>query len=169
MLISYKNHFPEVDKSVFIADGAKIIGNVAIKRDSSVWFNAVIRGDVHFIRIGEGTNIQDGCVLHVTNEKFSLEIGNDVTIGHNAVVHGCTVKDSVLIGMGAVILDGAFINSNAIVAAGSLIKEGFTVPEGVLVAGVPAKIMRELTGTEIDKIKLSALGYVGYASNYKNN
>jgi carbonic anhydrase/acetyltransferase-like protein (isoleucine patch superfamily) len=153
-------------ENVFIAEGAVIIGDVSIEKDSSVWFNAVIRGDVHYIKIGERTNIQDGSVLHVTNGKYFLEIGNDVTIGHNAVVHGCIVKSNVLVGMGSVILDRAVVNSNSIVGAGALVKEGFTVPEGVLVAGVPAKIIRDVTDEEIMKIKESAMGYVGYAKEY---
>jgi len=169
MILPYKNIFPKIDESVFIAEGARIIGNVTIEKNSSVWFNAVIRGDVHYINIGENTNVQDGSVLHVTNNKFALIIGKDITIGHNAVVHGCTVKDNVLIGMGSVILDNALINSNSIVAAGSLVTEAFVVPEGVLVVGVPAKVIRELTEDEIKKITNSAVAYVGYAKAYKNN
>ena len=166
MLLKYKDKFPVLDKSVFIADTAVVIGDVVLGKSSNVWFNAVIRGDVNFIRIGERTNIQDGCVLHVTYNKFSLTIGNDVTIGHNATVHGCVVKDLVLIGMGSVILDNSTVNSNSIVAAGSLVREGFVVPEGVLVAGVPAKIMRDLTEVEIGNIKKSALSYVEYAKDW---
>lgn len=166
MILPFKNKFPVINKNVFIAEGAIVIGDVTIEKDSSVWFNAVIRGDVHYIRIGERTNIQDGSVLHVTNGKYFLEIGNDVTIGHNAVVHGCIVKSNVLIGMGSVILDQAVVNSNSIVGAGALVKEGFTVPEGVLVAGVPAKVIREVTAEEIVKIKESAMGYVSNAKEY---
>lgn len=166
MILPFKNKIPQINKNVFIADGAIVIGDVTIDNDSSVWFNAVIRGDVHYIKIGERTNIQDGSVLHVTNGKYFLEIGNDVTIGHNAVVHGCIVKSNVLVGMGSVILDRAVVNSNSIVGAGALVKEGFTVPEGVLVAGVPAKIIRDVTDEEIMKIKESAMGYVCYAKEY---
>jgi len=167
MILPYKNIFPKIDKSVFVAEGAKIIGHVTIEKDASVWFNAVIRGDVNYINIGERTNVQDGCILHVTNNKFALVVGKDITIGHNTVVHGCTVKDNVLIGMGSVILDNAMINSNSIIAAGSLVREAFAVPEGVLVAGVPAKVIRELTEDEIRKITNSAAAYVGYTKDYQ--
>ncbi|MBK6772531.1 MAG: gamma carbonic anhydrase family protein [Ignavibacteria bacterium] len=166
MILPFKSKLPVIDESVFIAEGAIIIGDVAIEKDSSVWFNAVVRGDVHFVKIGNRTNIQDGSVLHVTNGKHSLEIGNEVTIGHNAVVHGCILKNNILIGMGAVILDSAVINSNSLIAAGSLIREGFIVPEGVLAAGVPAKIKRDLTKEEINSIKESASGYVNYSKEY---
>ncbi|MCY7361371.1 MAG: gamma carbonic anhydrase family protein [Ignavibacteria bacterium] len=166
MILPYKNKFPIINESVFIAEGAIVIGDVTLAKDVSVWFNAVIRGDVHYIRVGERTNIQDGSMLHVTNGKYFLEIGSDVTIGHNAVVHGCIVKDNVLIGMGAVILDRAIVNKNSIVAAGSLVKEGFEVPEGVMVAGVPAKIIRDVTDEEIKKISESAKSYAGYAKEY---
>lgn len=166
MLLPFKEKFPEVHESVFIAQTAVIIGDVVIGRDSGVWFNTVIRGDVDIIRIEERTNIQDGCILHVTTNKYSLHIGSDVTVGHNAIVHGCTVKDKVLIGMGAIVLDNATVNSNSLVAAGSVVKEGFEVPEGVLVAGVPAKIIRDLTGDEINSIIKSAAGYMHLAKTY---
>ena len=172
MILPFKGKLPDIDESVFIANGAIIIGDVEIEKDSSVWFNAVVRGDVHYIRIGERTNIQDGSILHVTNDKHFLEIGNEVTIGHNAVIHGCILKNNILIGMGAVILDSAVINSNSLIAAGSLIREGFIVPEGVLAAGVPAKIKRDLTEEEIRSINESASGYVKYSKEYikmKNN
>lgn len=166
MIIEYKGKYPLIDDSVYIAETAVVIGDVVLGKSTSVWFNAVIRGDVNFIRVGERTNIQDGSVLHVTFNKFSLTIGNDVTIGHNSTIHGCNIKDNILIGMGAVVLDNALINSNSIVAAGSLVKENFIVPEGVLVAGVPAKIVRNLNEEEIKSITQSAVNYIGYAKNY---
>ncbi|HMS33490.1 MAG TPA: gamma carbonic anhydrase family protein [Ignavibacteria bacterium] len=166
MIIPFKDKFPVYDESVFIAANASVIGDVILGRETSVWFNAVIRGDVNFIRIGERTNIQDGSVLHVTHDKYSLHIGNDVTIGHNAVVHGCTIKDRVLIGMGSVLLDDSTVNSDCLIAAGSLIKENFIVPEGVLAAGVPAKIIRDLNVEEIAKIRQSAQNYIAYAQDY---
>lgn len=168
MILSHKDVYPVIEQSVFIADNAYVIGNVVLGKEVSVWFNAVIRGDVNYIRVGERTNIQDGCVLHVTHNKYPLNIGAGVTIGHNATVHGCTIKDNVLIGMGAIVLDNSVVNSNSIVAAGSLIKESFIVPEGVLAAGVPAKLMRDLTEEEIKKIERSAINYTGYAKDYKN-
>ncbi|MEP7145813.1 MAG: gamma carbonic anhydrase family protein [bacterium] len=166
MLLKYKDKFPVIDGSVFIAGTAVIIGDVCLERYSSVWFNSVIRGDVNFIRIGERTNIQDGCVLHVTHNKYSLTIGADVTIGHNATVHGCVIKDDVLIGMGAVILDNALVNSNSVIAAGSVVRENFTVPQGVLAAGVPAKIIRDLSDVEIKNVRQSALNYAEYAKEW---
>ncbi len=168
MLLGYKDTFPKIDDSVFIAENATVIGDVVIGKNSSVWFNSVIRGDVNYIRIGERTNIQDGSVLHVTHKKYPLIIGNDVTIGHNATVHGCTVIDRVLIGMGAIVLDNSLVNCNSIIAAGSVVKENFIVPEGVLAAGVPAKIIRELNDEEIRNIRQSALNYSEYALTYRN-
>lgn len=166
MIIPFKGKFPVYEDTVFIAENASVIGDVILGRETSVWFNAVIRGDVNKIRIGERTNIQDGSILHVTHKKYSLHIGNEVTIGHNAVVHGCTIKDRVLIGMGSVILDNSTVNSNCLIAAGSLIRENFIVPEGVLAAGVPAKIIRDLNAEEILKIRQSALNYIAYAQDY---
>jgi gamma-carbonic anhydrase len=166
MILLFKDKFPLTGKNIFIADSAVVIGDVVLGEECSVWFNAVIRGDVNFIRIGSRTNIQDGCVLHVTNGKYPLIIGKDVTIGHNATVHGCILKDNILIGMGAVILDNSVINSNSIVGAGSVVKENFEVPEGVLAAGVPAKIIRDLSVNEIEKITQSAESYVSYSKEY---
>ncbi len=167
MLLGYKDTFPKIDESIFIAENSSIIGDVVVNKNASVWFNVVIRGDINYIRIGERTNIQDGCVLHVTHKKFPLIIGSDVTVGHNVTVHGCTIKDRVLIGMGAIVLDNATVNSNSIIAAGSVVKENFIVPEGVLAAGVPAKVIRELNDEEIKNIKKSALNYAEYAMEYR--
>jgi carbonic anhydrase/acetyltransferase-like protein (isoleucine patch superfamily) len=167
MIIPYQNIFPRIDDSVLIAEGAVIAGDVEIGKDSSIWFNTVVRGDVNYIRIGERTNIQDLTMVHVTYRKFPTVIGNDVSIGHSAVIHGCTVKDFVVIGMGAKILDDALISSNSFVAAGSVVKEKFVVPEGTLVAGVPAKVVRDLRTEEIDKIKQNARNYLFYVEQYK--
>ncbi len=167
MLISYKGITPKLHESVFVCEGAKIIGDVEIGKDSSVWFNAVVRGDVNYIRIGERTNVQDGCVLHNTYLKYPLIIGNGVTIGHAAVIHGCTLKDNVLIGMGAILLDNCVVNSNSFIAAGTLVRENFEVPSGVLVAGSPGKIIRDLTENEIAKIRKSSENYLMYVQNYK--
>ncbi|HEY5533521.1 MAG TPA: gamma carbonic anhydrase family protein [Ignavibacteria bacterium] len=169
MILPYLNIYPKIDKSVFICDGAYVIGDVVLEKNVSVWFNAIIRGDVNYIRIGENTNIQDGSILHVTYKKYPLVIGKEVTIGHGVVIHGCNVKDLVLIGIGAILLDNCTINSNSFIAAGTLIKENFIVPEGVLVAGVPGKIIRDLTVAEIDKIKQSSENYLMYVNNYKKN
>lgn len=169
MLLPFKDKFPVTGKNVFITDTSVVIGDVVLGDESSVWFNSVIRGDVNYIRIGSRTNIQDGSVLHVTNDKYPLIIGKDVTVGHNATVHGCTVYDNVLIGMGAVLLDNSIISSNSIIGAGSVVKENFTVPEGVLAAGVPAKIIRDLTKAEVDNITQSALNYAAYSKEYMIN
>jgi gamma-carbonic anhydrase len=167
-LIPFKDRIPKLHASVFVADGAKIIGEVEIGEHSGIWFNTVIRGDVNFIRIGARTNIQDNSVLHVTTKTAPLNIGSNVTIGHGAVLHGCTVADCCLIGMGSVILDRAHIHQNSMVAAGALVLEGFDVPEGMLVAGVPAKIKRALTEEEKQFIRQSAENYVGYVQAYQS-
>ncbi|MCX7833272.1 MAG: gamma carbonic anhydrase family protein [Ignavibacteria bacterium] len=169
MIIPYLDKIPVIDDSVFIGHGSVIIGDVILEKDVSVWFNCVVRGDVNFIRVGERTNIQDGAILHVTYQKYPLIIGKDVSIGHGAIVHGCTVKDNVLIGMGALLLDNCIINSNSLVAAGALIKENFIVPEGARVGVILAKIIRDLTSDEISLIKQRAQNYIMYAKNFKKN
>jgi len=161
-LYPYLDLYPSIAESVFLAPGVKIIGDVEIGKDSSVWYNSVIRGDVHYIKIGELTNIQDCCMLHVTNDKYPLNIGSKVTIGHSVSLHGCTVNDLCLIGIGAIILDGAVVEENSIVAAGALVKQNFVVPSGKLVAGVPARIIRDLAKEEIDEFDRNALRYKEY-------
>lgn len=162
-LFPYLNHYPKIAENVFIAPGVKIIGNVEIAKDSSVWYNSVLRGDVHYIKIGEQTNIQDCSMLHVTNGKYPLNIGNSVTIGHSVILHGCSLKDLCFIGIGAVVLDGAIIESEAMVAAGAVVKQDFVVPAGKLVAGVPAKVIRDLTKKEIKEFEASAIRYRKYS------
>ena len=161
-LFPYLNTFPKLGKNVFLASGVKVIGDVEIGDDSSIWYNSVVRGDVHYIKIGKGTNIQDLSMLHVTNGKFPLNIGDNVTIGHSVTLHGCTLMNLCLIGMGAVVLDGATIEENSMVAAGAVVRQDFIVPSGKLVAGVPAKIIRELTQDEINEFKRSAERYKEY-------
>lgn len=167
-IISFRGKTPKIHPSVFICEGVRIIGDVEIGKDSSVWYNSVIRGDVHRIRIGERTNIQDCSMLHVTHDYFPLTIGNDVTIGHSVSLHGATIHDKVLIGIGAKVLDNSVINSNVLVAAGTLVREGFEVPEGVLIAGVPGKIIRDLTDEEIARLAQSSINYQNYVAEYKN-
>jgi len=167
-IISYKGITPKIHESVFMCEGVKIIGDVEIEKDCSIWYNTVIRGDVHYIRIGERTNIQDLSMLHVTNGVYPLKIGNGVVVGHSVALHGCTIHDSCLLGIGCRVLDGAVVNSNSLIAAGALVKEHFEVPEGVLIAGVPGKIIRDLNQKEIDKIKSMADHYVGYVKDYRN-
>ena len=166
-VLPYKGMYPDLHASVFLADGARVIGDVTIGAHSSVWFNTVIRGDVCPIRIGEKTSVQDNATLHVTHDTGPLNVGTNVTIGHGAVLHACTVKDHVLIGMGAVLLDDCVIEPYSIVAAGSLVRQGFTVPSGMLVAGVPAKIMRSITDAERQTIDESPENYVRYVQNYR--
>ncbi|MEC9486545.1 MAG: gamma carbonic anhydrase family protein [Prosthecochloris sp.] len=167
-LLSYKGMEPQLHPSVFLADGARIVGDVHIGEDSSVWFNTVIRGDVCPIRIGARTSVQDNATLHVTHDTGPLSIGSDVTIGHGAVLHACTVQDHVLLGMGAVLLDDCVIEPYSIVAAGALVRQGFTVPSGMLVAGVPAKVMRPLTDEERETVKSSPGNYVRYVAAYRD-
>jgi carbonic anhydrase/acetyltransferase-like protein (isoleucine patch superfamily) len=162
-LFPYLDYYPKLGDNVFIAPGVKIIGNVEIGNKSSIWYNTVIRGDVHYIKIGEYTNVQDCSMLHVTNGKYPLNIGSKVTIGHSVTLHGCTIMDLCLIGIGAIVLDGAVIESNSLVAAGALVKQDFVVPSGKLVAGVPAKVIRNLTNTEIEEFEASAIRYRDYS------
>ncbi|HEY9166828.1 MAG TPA: gamma carbonic anhydrase family protein [Candidatus Kryptonia bacterium] len=165
--LAHLDKTPLLHESVFVAEGARIIGDVTIGRDSSVWFNAVIRGDVNYIRIGERTNIQDNAVIHVTYERFPTFVASNVTVGHAAVIHGCTVEDYCLVGMGAILLDGCKLGDHSLVAAGSLVREGFVVPPRSLVAGVPARVVRELTSDEYDRLARSAQHYVDYVANYR--
>jgi gamma-carbonic anhydrase len=167
-IITFKGITPKIHPSVFICGGVRIIGDVEIGQDCSVWFNTVIRGDVNFIRIGDRTNIQDLSMLHVTYKTHPLIIGNDVTIGHSVTLHGCTVRDSCLIGIGARCLDGSIISSHSMVAAGALVREKFTVPEGVLVAGVPAKIIRDLSPLENENMEHIAARYINYVKEYRD-
>jgi carbonic anhydrase/acetyltransferase-like protein (isoleucine patch superfamily) len=166
MILPYKGIHPKIHDSVFICEGAQVIGDVVLEKDVSVWFNAVIRGDVNYIRVGERTNVQDGCILHVTNP---LVIGKNVTIAHGSKIHGCTVKDNILIGIGAILLDDCVVNSNSVVAAGTIVKENFVIPEGVMVAGVPGKIVRDIKEEEIGLISYAAEHHIKYVEMYRNN
>ncbi len=166
-IITYKGMTPKIHSSVFLCEGVRIIGDVEIGKDSSVWYNTVIRGDIHYIKIGERTNIQDQSMIHVTNNLFPTNIGNGVLVGHSVTLHGTTLKDNCMIGIGAIVLDGSVVSSNSIVAAGALVKENYSVPEGVLVAGVPAKIIRDLTLDEIEKIKMMVDRYIAYVAEYR--
>lgn len=156
---------PQFGNNTFIAPNATIVGDVQAGNDCSFWFNAVVRGDVHYIKMGNKVNVQDGAVIHCTYEKNPTDIGNNVSIGHNAIVHGCTIHDNVLIGMGAIVMDRCVVHSNSIIAAGSVVLEGTVVEEGSIYAGIPAKkvkdVSKELLHGEIDRI---ANNYVKYAS-----
>jgi carbonic anhydrase/acetyltransferase-like protein (isoleucine patch superfamily) len=161
-----KGVYPIVGNNCYLAENATIVGDVVMGDDCSVWFNAVVRGDVNSIRIGNKVNIQDGAVIHCTYQKTKAVIGNNVSIGHNAIVHGCTVHDNVLIGMGAIVMDNAVIHSNCLIAAGAVILEGTVVEEGTVWAGVPAKKVKdinpELLKGEVYRIANNYLMYSGW-------
>ena len=159
MQIAYKDILPKIHPSAFIAPGAMIIGAVTIGEESSVWFNCVLRGDLEYIEVGERTNIQDGTVVHL-DPGFPCLIGDDVTIGHGAIVHGCTVGDGAMISMGATILTGAKIGERAIVAAGAVVREGQEIPPDTLAMGLPAQVRREVTPTDFERVRLGKEGYV---------
>lgn len=160
----FKGIKPEIGENVFISETASIIGDVKIGKNCSIWYNAVLRGDGESIVIGDNTNIQDGVVLH---GDYITKIGNNVTVGHKALVHGATIGDNTLIGMGAIVLDNAIIGANSIVAAGSVVTSGKNFPDDVLLMGIPAKVVRELTLEDIEENKSSAKWYVDTANGYK--
>ncbi|MBC7397681.1 MAG: gamma carbonic anhydrase family protein [Bdellovibrionales bacterium] len=165
MILPHRGFEPMIAESCFIAPSADIIGDVSIDEESSVWFQVVVRGDVNKVRIGKRTNIQDGAVLHVTRDKLPmigapLMIGDDVTIGHRVTLHGCTIKNRVLVGMGAVILDHAEIGDDSIVAAGALVTKDKKFPPRSLIQGAPAKVVRQLTDEEVGMLQASASNYV---------
>lgn len=157
---------PKIDDTAFIAESADVIGNITIGRNSSVWYRSVLRGDDQAITVGENTNIQDGSVVH-TGWDIPTIIGNNVTIGHKALIHGCKIADNTLIGMGSIILDGAEVGEFTIIGAGSLVPPGKKIPSGVLALGSPAKVIRELTQEEKDSIQKSAVDYVETANHHK--
>lgn len=173
MLIKFKDKEPQIASNVLIAEGAKVIGEVEIGEDSSVWFNCVLRGDVNCIKIGKRTNVQDLTTLHVWHKAYDtngveidsgypVEIGDDVTIGHNCVIHACVLKNRVLVGMHAVVMDGAVIEEDSIVGAGSVVTKGKKFPPRSLILGNPAKFVRELKDDEVAFIKESAQNYVRF-------
>jgi carbonic anhydrase/acetyltransferase-like protein (isoleucine patch superfamily) len=159
---------PEWGKNCFLAENATLIGDIVMGDGCSIWFNAVLRGDVHYIRMGNNVNIQDGAIIHCTYQKYPVNIGNNVSIAHAAVVHGCTIHDNVLIGIGAIVLDNCIINSNSLIAAGSVLLEGTVVEEGSVYAGVPAKKVKdinpELLKGQVERI---AQNYQKYATWYE--
>ena len=167
MLKSYKGKTPRIDPTVFVADGARIIGDVEIGANSSVWFNTVVRGDINGIRIGAGTNVQDNCTLHVTAAN-PVAVGNEVTFGHGVIAHGCVIEDLCLIGIGSVVLDGAVIGRGSVVGAGAVVAPGTKVPPHSLVLGVPGKVARDLGPGSVDGIRATAARYVEYAGTYRD-
>ena len=166
MIRMFQGITPTVPTSCFIEDTAVVIGDVIMGEDCSAWFHAVIRGDVNHIRIGDRTNIQDLSMLHVTHDTHPLVVGDEVTIGHHVVLHGCTIHDRVLVGMGAIIMDGAVVGENSVVGAGALITERTVVPPKSLILGSPAVVKRVVTDRELAWIKESAANYVRYARQY---
>lgn len=158
-LIEYKGKRPVLGQRVFVAEGARLIGDVEIGEDSSVFYNAVIRADLAEIRIGKRTNIQDNVSIHLAT-GVGVHIGDEVTVGHNAVIHACDIEDNVLIGMGAIIMDGSLIRKNSVVAAGALVPQGKEYPEGSLIVGAPARVARQLTEEEIRKFHEGVLHYI---------
>ena len=162
----YEGKQPKLGKRVFIADTAAVIGDVDLGDDCSIWYSAVVRGDVNSIRIGPRTNIQDNCTLHVTYRTHPVNIAEEVTIGHGVVAHGCTIERRALIGMGSRVLDGSVIGELALVGAGALVPEGMHVPPRTLVVGVPARVKRPLTDDEIARLEQSWKNYVGYKDRY---
>ena len=166
MLRRFRGILPTVDPSAYVDQSAQVIGDVHIGPESSVWMNVVIRGDVNAIRIGARTNVQDGAVVHVQSGTHPTTIGDEVTIGHGAIVHGCTIEDRCLIGMGAILLNGVRVGAESIVAAGSLLPEGFEVPPRSLVMGSPAQVRRQLTDADVGLIRGYAGNYVRYRLDY---
>ncbi len=160
LLLAVKGIHPEFGSNCFLAPNATVVGDVVMGDSCSVWFNAVVRGDVHSIRIGDKVNVQDGAVIHCTYQKASTTIGNNVSIGHNALVHGCTLEDNVLIGMGAIVMDHAVVKSNSIIAAGAVVLENTVVESGCIYAGVPAKKVKELNEEQTKRL------IDGIANNY---
>ena len=166
MIKPFQGKHPQIHPTAFIEESAQVIGDVVIGRESSVWFNAVVRGDVFYIRIGDRTNIQDGTVIHVTNGTHPTVLENEVTVGHNATLHGCHIESKCLIGMGAIVMDEARIGAQSLVAAGSLVSPGTVVPPRSLVMGSPARVKRSLTGEEIADLDVYWNNYLEYTRIY---
>lgn len=169
MIIKELNgHTPKFGQDCFLAENAVAVGDVVVGNQCSIWYGAVLRGDVNSIRIGNMVNIQDGAVVHCTYQKFPAIIGNKVTVGHNAIVHGCTIADNVLVGMGAIVMDDCVVESNSIIAAGAVVTQGTRVEGGAIYAGVPAKKVKDIAGTPIsEEIAEMAATYTTYADWYK--
>ncbi len=166
MRIPYNGILPAVSGSAYIAEGVKLIGDVTIGEEASVWFNAVLRGDLAPVVIGRGSNIQDGSIGHV-NERQPLLVGEEVSVGHNAIIHGCRIGRGTLIGMGAIVLNGADIGEYALVGAGSLVTENKTIPPYTLAMGSPARVVRELTQADLDRMRRTSEGYILRGKEYR--
>jgi carbonic anhydrase/acetyltransferase-like protein (isoleucine patch superfamily) len=168
VILPVYDNFPQFGNNCFIAPNATVVGDVVMGDDCSIWFNAIVRGDVHFIKTGNKVNVQDGAVIHCTYKKNPTIIGSNVSIGHNAIVHGCTVFDDVLIGMGAIVMDRCEVQSNSVIAAGAVVLEGTIVETGSIYAGVPAKKVKDVSRDMIqDEIERIANNYIKYAGWFK--
>jgi len=169
-ILTVQGKHPQFGENCFIAPNATIVGDVIMGEECSIWFNAVLRGDVHYIKMGNKVNVQDGAVIHCTYLKHPTNIGNNVSIGHNALVHGCTIHDNVLIGMGSIVMDACVVHSNSIIAAGAVVLEGTIVEEGSIYAGVPAKkvkmVSTELINGEINRISDNYIKYASWFSEH---
>jgi len=163
----YRGKSPHIHPSVYIDPSAVVIGDVTIGEDSSIWPMTVVRGDVHWIRIGARTNIQDGCILHVMRDEYPLTLGDEITVGHSVTLHGCSIESRVLLGMGCIVLNGAVVGGGSIIAAGTLIPERTVIPGGSLVMGSPGKVKRQLTAADQASIADYAERYVGYKNIYR--
>ncbi len=168
-ILTFEGATPTLGEDVYIAEGARVIGNVELGDQASVWYNSVLRGDLEKITVGARTNIQDGTVIHIESGQFATHIGEGVTIGHKALVHACTIGDNCLIGMGSIILDGAVIEDNCLVAAGAVVTPGKTFPAGSLILGSPARAVRELSDEEIEGFRESAAHYVELARRHRDS
>ncbi len=168
LIKSVRGFTPVFGKNIYLAETAAVIGEVTMGDDCSVWFNSVVRGDVHWIRIGNKVNIQDGAIIHCTYQKAPTTIGNNVSIGHNAIVHGCTLEDNVLVGMGAIVMDHVVVEKNSLIAAGSVVLENTRVESGTIYAGVPAKKVKEISPEHFEQINMRiANNYVMYSEWFK--
>lgn len=166
MIIDFKGKRPQIPATAFVAPGVDIIGNVTLGEEAGVWFGSVVRGDIHYIRIGRRTNIQDNCTVHVTEHDYPTVVGDEVTVGHNVILHGCTIGDRCLIGMGAVVMDGVEVGEGSLIAAGAVVIPETKVEPGSLYAGIPAKLRREVTAEEHQIIMDRAEEYVQLARDY---
>ena len=166
LVLPFEAHAPRIEAGAWVAPGAVVVGDVVLSTDASVWYGCVVRGDVNAIRIGVRSNVQDGAVLHVTRDRFDTEVGDEVTIGHRAVVHGCRVGDGALIGIGAIVLDGAVIGEGALVGAGAVVTPGTTIPPRSLAVGIPARVTRTLEDAEVERQRERALHYVELAHSH---
>jgi len=167
MITAFAGRAPRLDPTAFVVSSATVIGDVVIGPESSVWFGAVVRGDIEAIRIGARTNVQDHATLHVVGGRFGTTLGDGITVGHNAVVHGCTIGDGTLVGMGAIVLDGAKVGTECLIGAGALVPPGARIPPRSLVLGSPGKVVRPLSDAELERIRSSASNYVAYAAQYR--